>query len=175
MRIEVRAWAALGLLALPLIAAQTPAPHAEAREPSSNGFLTRVESGNEEILKLENGAVVEVTSGYLGYLGYRKKALVYKMNGRCRLWIEDKKLFQCDLLREPIYGGKVTVEELSISTVAGDGEILKADDGRVFEVNSLFTLDTALWLAPFEAVLVDGSELVNLDEGDEPVEVGRLK
>lgn len=152
--------------------ARRAAPDAES---TPNGYLTRVDTDSDELLKLENGAVVEITSGYLGYLGYRKRVILYQTGSGCKIWIEGKRLYRCDLVREPKVGRKVAVEELSVSSVSDNGEIIKATDGRVFEVNSLYTIDTTLWLAPFDAVLIDGSEMVNLEEGDEPVAVSRLR
>lgn len=144
-------------------------------ELAPNGYVSRVDSDSDELLKLENGAVVEITSGYLGYLGYRKRVVLYRTASGCKIWIEGKRVYRCDLLREPAVARRVIVEELSIASITDDGDILKAADGRVFEVDSLYTLYTTLWLAPFEAILIDGAEMVNLDDGDEPVAVSKLR
>ena len=53
------------------------------------------------IYKLENGGIVEVTMGYVGYIGYRKKALLFPDGGRWKLWIEGKKSFPVDVLKAP--------------------------------------------------------------------------
>lgn len=167
----------VGILAFSVVAdpGTVARPESEPPELKPNGFLTKIDSDNDEILKLANGAVVEVTSGYLGYVGYRKKVLVYRSSGTCKIWVEGKRVFRCDVLREPEHGRLVVVEELSISAVGADGKILTADDGRVFQVSSLFTYVTSIWLAPFDAVLVDGLQLVNLDGSDEPIEVTSLR
>lgn len=60
---------------------------------------TKIESDNGDIVKLENGGIVEISSGYLGYVGYRKDALLFQSNGAWRLFIEGKKVFSVDVLR----------------------------------------------------------------------------
>jgi hypothetical protein len=40
-------------------------------------YRTKVDSDHDDILKLENGAIVEITSGYIGYIGYRKTAILF--------------------------------------------------------------------------------------------------
>ena len=58
------------------------------------GHITKVESGDDDIVRLANGAVVEVTSGYLGYAGYRKDAVLLLTGSRCRLWIQGKRSYR---------------------------------------------------------------------------------
>lgn len=159
-----------------LAQSETNGPRRKAfdAESAPNGYVSRVDSDSDELLKLENGAVVEITSGYPGYLGYRKRVVLYRTVSGCKIWIAGKRVYRCDLLREPTVGRRVVVEELSIGSI-DDGDILKATDGRVFEVDSLDTIHTTLWMPPFEAVLIDGSEMINLDDGDEPVVVSRLR
>ncbi len=59
------------------------------------------EDKGSDIYKLENGGIVEVTMGYVGYIGYRKKALLFPDGGRWKLWIEGKKSFPVDVLKAP--------------------------------------------------------------------------
>lgn len=54
-----------------------------------------------DIYKLENGGIVEVTMGYVGYVGYRKKALLFPDGGRWKLWIEGKKSYPVEILKAP--------------------------------------------------------------------------
>ncbi len=68
---------------------------------SLSACLTKIDEDKDDILKLENGAIVEVTRGYLGYVGYRKDALLFKEGSRWKIWIEGKKVFPVDLYREP--------------------------------------------------------------------------
>ncbi len=62
---------------------------------------TKIESDNGDILKLENGAIVEILTGYLGYVGYRKSSLIFKKDSQWQIYIEGKKVFKIDLLRQP--------------------------------------------------------------------------
>lgn len=138
----------------------------------NNAYETKVDEDNDDVLKLDNGAIVEVTSGYMGYLGYRKDCVLYKSGSRWRIWIEGKRSYPCDILKEPSgYARKISVEEVYISEVLGDGAILKLMDGRMFEVSSIYTITTALWLGATEALLLDGRRLLNLDDGDEIIDV----
>ena len=126
-------------------------------------------------MKLDNGAIVEISFGYLGHLGYRKDAVLYKTGHQWKIWIEGKKSYKCDLLKAPSYGSVYSIEELTITEIKGDGTILIMSDGSVYEVGSLYTINTSLWIGFNDALLLDGSELLNLDEGDEIIEVTRIK
>ena len=48
------------------------------------------------------GGIVEVKFGYVGYVGYNKKALLYPEGGGWKIWIEDKKSFPVEVLKTPI-------------------------------------------------------------------------
>lgn len=54
-----------------------------------------------DIFKLENGGIVEVKMGYVGYVGYRKKVLLFPDGGRWKLWIEGKKSYPVEILKAP--------------------------------------------------------------------------
>lgn len=156
----------------------TTSPGAEgggSRAPGASvGYVTRIESDSDDLLKLENGGVVEITSGYIGYVGYRKRAVVFRDGSSWRIWVEGKRVFRCDLLREPV-SGRVSVEPVSVVSVSEEGDLLRLADRRVLEVSSLHTLYTQLWLPPFEALIIDDSELLNIDDDDEPVLVRTLR
>ena len=142
---------------------------------SNVAYKSKIDSDNNDVLKLDNGAIVEITSGYLGYIGYRKNAVIYKIGNKWKIWIEGKRSFRCNVYKMPDYGIKYTVEELKILEVKGDGKILMMSDGSIYEVNDLFTINTALWLGFSEALLIDDYELINLDEGGEIIEVIKIK
>lgn len=148
----------------------------KAKTPPSNiAYKTKIDSDDGDVLKLDNGAIVEISSGYLGYVGYRKNAVLYKTDRQWKIWIEGKKSYNCDLLKTPSYGSVSSVEELTITEIKGDGTILIISDGSMYEVGSLYTINTSLWIGFNDALLLDGSELINLDEGDEIIEVTRIK
>ena len=48
-------------------------------------------------------------------------------------------------------------------------------DGSLYEVDDLSMIDASLWLAPFDALLIDGNRLINLDEGGETVDVSKVR
>ncbi len=69
-------------------------------------YLTKVDNDNGDVIKLENGAIVEIRFGYVGYIGYRKDALLFRTSGRWKLWIESKKVFNVDMIKSPISPSK---------------------------------------------------------------------
>jgi len=52
-----------------------------------------------------------------------------------------------------------------ISSVMADGKLIKLEDGSVWEVDSVDTVDSMLWL-PTENILVCNGRLVNTDNGE---------
>ena len=109
----------------------------------------------------------------LGYVGYRKDAVLFRSSRQWKIWIEGKKVYKCDLLKAPSTR-PVSAELKYISEVTDDGRILKMLDGTIFEVDSLDTIDTALWLGMSDALILNGYDLINLDEG-EVVSVTQLR
>jgi hypothetical protein len=57
------------------------------------------------------------------------------------------------------------VSGLSIESVEGDGKVIKLDDGSMWEVDDVDTVDTALWLAADDVVLC-GGKIINKDENE---------
>jgi len=144
--------------------------------PSSNtgyGFKTKIDEDNNDILTLSNGSIVEIDYGYLGYLGYRKDCIVYKSGSRWKIWIEGKKSFSCTILKEPSYTSKISIEEVYISEVSDNGEFIFLDDGSVYEV-SYESYETSLWLGHSSALLINGYQIINLDEGS-MIDVVKIK
>jgi len=108
-------------------------------------------------------------------VGFRKIAILYK-NGRNRnIWIEGKRAYKCNLLKFPEYGIKSYGEKLFLQEVKGDGKILVMNNGSIYEVNDIYTINTSLWLGMTEVLIIDDYELVNLEEGEEIIEVTRIK
>jgi hypothetical protein len=54
---------------------------------------------------------------------------------------------------------------LSIESVEGDGKVIKLDDGSMWEVDDVDTVDTSLWLPP-SAVVLCGGRMINTDENE---------
>jgi len=72
------------------------------------------------------------------------------------------------------YGSSGCEDGHWISSVSGGGEIIMLEDGSVWQVDSIDTIDTSLWL-PIENIIVcDEITMINTDNG-EKVGVTRLK
>lgn len=140
---------------------------------ATQAFVSKVDNDDNDVITLQNGAIVEVSLGYVGYIGWNKAAILFNKGSQWMIWIEGKKAYRCDILKEPS-GRRTSAEMIHISEVVGGGSILKLLSGGLLEVDSLNTIDTSLWLGVSDALLINGSSLVNLDEG-ELIEVTRLK
>jgi hypothetical protein len=74
----------------------------------------------------------------------------------------------------PIRRGRSGCEAgLWIDSVSSDGQIVKLDDGSIWEVDSIDTIDSSLWL-PFSNIVVCGDRLINTDD-NETVSARRLR
>ena len=155
-----------------------------ARKPKEAGagvaakqpvYITKIDEDKDDILKLDNGAIVKITRGLLGLVGLRKDAVLYKDGGRWKIWIEGKKAFDCDVLKAPPLRPRSSGVVISISEVKGEGAILTTLRGSTYEVGDIHVFKTSLWLGNFEALLIDGNRLLNLEEGSEIIDVTKLK
>ena len=152
-----------------------PVQAGAARAVASPVFITKIDEDKGDVLKLANGAVVEITRGFLGFVGFRKDAVLYKESRGWKIWIEGKKAFSCDVLKAPDNRPSGAGESVSISEVKGGGKILTSLGGSLYEVGDLHTIETSLWLGPFEALLIDGTRLLNLDNGGEIIDVTKIR
>ncbi|MEP2777163.1 MAG: hypothetical protein ABJQ29_15090 [Luteolibacter sp.] len=152
-----------------------PVQPGAARAPAAPVYITKIDEDKGDVLKLANGGIVEITRGYLGYTGYRKDAVLYKDGRIWKIWIEGKKVFSCDILKAPENRPSASGESVSISEVKGNGKILSTLGGSFYEVGDLHTIETALWLGPFEALLIDGTRLLNLEAGGEIIDVTKVR
>lgn len=152
-----------------------PVQPGAARAPAAPVYITKIDEDKNDVLKLTNGGIVEITRGFLGFVGFRKDAVLYKDGRGWKIWIEGKKAFSCDILKAPDRRPSSSGESVSISEVKGNGKILTTLVGSLYEVGDLHTIETALWLGPFEALLIDGTRLLNLDEGGEIIDVTKIR
>jgi hypothetical protein len=137
-------------------------------------YKSEVDSEANGVLKLRNGAIIEHTGySYLGYIGYQEDIVLFGSGRTCKFWINGN-VFECDLLRSPPARHGRPASEIYISDVRGNGSILIGGDGALYEVSSLDTITTSLWFGGFDALLIDGDELINFDE-DEIVSVSRIR
>lgn len=138
-------------------------------------YITKIDEDKDDVLMLTNGGIVEITHGFLGFLGIRKDAVLFKDGASWKIWIKGKKVYKCDLLKAPSSRASGSGTKVYISEVKGDGKILIMLDGSIYEVDDLYTTDTSLWLGNFDALLIDSTRLINFDESSEMVEVTKLK
>lgn len=150
---------------------QATSPPSSPSVASGTAYVTKVDDDNDDVLELANGAIVEVTSGYLGYLGYRKDCVLYKTGRKWRIWIEGKRSFPCDILKAPTSSLKRSVEEVFISRVLANGKILELGNGAMYEVSDIHLVDTGIWIGGSSALIIDGYRLLNLDESGEIVDI----
>jgi hypothetical protein len=59
------------------------------------------EDKGSDVYKLGNGGIVEVTVGYVGHVGYRKKVLLFPEGASWKMWIDGKQSYPVDLLKAP--------------------------------------------------------------------------
>jgi hypothetical protein len=155
--------------------AEAPKQGSATSPSTTRAYVTKIEEHDGDVLQLTNGAIVEVSYGYLGYLGYRKDCVVFGQGSRWRVWIEGKRTFACGVLKAPSGRGARSASIVYISQVLGDGKIIKMADGSMYEVDDIDLINTGLWLGTSEALVLDGIELINLDEGGESVGITRIR
>ena len=142
---------------------------------TGQAYETRIESDRNDVLFLENGGVVEVSGRHLGYVGYRKHAVLFPDGTRWRIWIEGKGVYRCGILQQPTTRRGTQVERAFISDVSQGGDVVILGDGSVYEVDPIDTIYTTLWLAASEVLLLGGSRMINIDDGGEIIGVTRLR
>lgn len=142
---------------------------------SGYAYKSKIETDDNGVLVLANGAVVEVTVGYVGYVGYRKDCVLFRDGSQWMIWIEGKRAFKCDVLKPPSYGARIPSRVVYMIDVKGEGSILEMDDGSLYEVDVLGRLHTSLWLGMVEVLILNESELIKLDDGDEIVNITRIR
>jgi hypothetical protein len=140
--------------------------------PSFHGkaYKTKIAFEHNGVIKLDNGAIVEINFGNLEYLGYGQTAIIFNVGKGWKIWIEGKKEYKCEVLKTPDLVFPSTAKMVMISEVKGNGTILKMSDGSIYEVDSI---NTTLWLGTSNALIINDHELINLDKGDEILEVNK--
>lgn len=139
-------------------------------------YRTTIEEDVENVLKLDNGGIVKINSGYLGYVGFRRDSVLFRDGLEWKIWIEGKKAYKCDILKAPIKRPSGNGERITILEIQQNGKILRTLFDKIYAVSALNTIETAIWVnLQFEALLIDGTQLINLDRGNELVEVRRVK
>ncbi len=118
------------------------------------------------------GKTALITSPGL-FLGIGSKLLLPDEGQECKIW-NSEHLGSLDSLSAPSAQQSAGCEDGHwIQNVAGDGEIVILEDGSVWQVDSIDTITSSLWL-PISNVMVCGATMINTDDG-EKVGVIRLK
>ena len=133
---------------------------------------SKIDRESGEVIMLDNGGVVKVTFGFIGFIGFRKDAVLFKSGSSWRIWIEGKRVFPCDLLKRPTENPTVA-DQLTIDSVGSSGEIIVTTNGAVFRVGSGQSA-ASLWRSGASVLLLGGSRILNPDAA-EVVEVSRLR
>lgn len=133
---------------------------ATGADTSGSIWMTKADLEGEEIVKLRNGAVFEVSIGFVGY-GYGREVALIREGTRWSLWVEGKREFRGRLLKAPEGGRPDSFKRSSIGSVSSDGSIVKLSDGSIYEIDSLGRIDTTLWLSGSEVFVVNDSTLLN--------------
>ena len=145
---------------------------AAARARLTTAYVSKIDRDEGDVIFMENGAVVRISWGYLGWIGWRKDAILFKDGMQWKIWIEGKKAFKCEVISAPNVRGQ-SAQLVHISEVLGDGTVFKMLDGSLFKVDSFYTYETSIWLGVSDCLLINDSRLINFDEGA-IVEVTRL-
>lgn len=139
---------------------------------SNNVYATTVSEYDDDIFELANGAIFEKTSyGYVGYLGYRTMALLYSRAGSARLWVEGVGEIRGELIRGQDTRANAHGTVVTVWQIQGDGRFLELLSGNLLEVDSVNTITTSIWVAPFEALVLNDGRLFKLDGTAESVRI----
>lgn len=143
----------------------------------ATAIMSRVDDVADDILTLRNGSIVEITAGFAGFVGAGRECVLFKSGSSWRIWIARKRTYRCNVLKEGDgqFSRKVAVREETLSDVKGSGSLLRMLDGSLYEVGSIDTVSTGLWLPMSSVLILDDTEVINLDDGDEKVSVTRLR
>ena len=138
---------------------------------STIAHVTKVEDATNELVKLRNGAILELTGAYLAIPSYRD-AVLLSAGLRCRLWVEGKRTYPCRLLKAPVMRG----QEVSVDVLTGvnaDGKLVRLSSGLMYEVQ-FQSYVAALWIAGSEILDFGDGRLLNLDYDSEIVMVSTI-
>lgn len=161
----------------PELLVEAPNQDVDIKKPNAvllnKAYVTKIEEDKDEILKLANGAIVEVDSILLGFVGFNKDAILFKDTLTWKLWIKGKKAFSCDVIKEPDQIA-TSFEKISVSEIRGNGKIIKTLSGSIFEVNPINEIDVSVWVPPFNGLIINGNQIINLDQNGPLVDITRL-
>jgi hypothetical protein len=111
------------------------------------------------------GKAVLISSPGL-FLGVGSKLLIPDVDQQCRIW-NSSELGDIDNL---ISGSSKKTDSGCedghwIESVSSNGEIIKLEDGSIWQVDSIDTITSSIWL-PISNITICGSTLINTDDGE---------
>ncbi|MBI3934685.1 MAG: hypothetical protein HY316_08315 [Acidobacteria bacterium] len=119
------------------------------------------------------GKVVYINSSGL-FLGVGARLLLPDVKQECRIW-DSKSLGSVNRSTPSVSSGQPSALSSSgtkcvdghwIQEVIDNGKIIKLEDGSLWEVDAIDAITSSIWL-PISDVLVCGSRIINVDEGEE--------
>jgi hypothetical protein len=135
----------------------------EAPGASGQIWLSRADLSSEDVIRLENGAVFQVSIGVVG-VGIRREVGLIREATRWSLWVSGKRVYRGDLLRPPDIGKPLSFTKTSITSVASDGSLLTMLDGTVYEVDLVNRVDTTIWLPVSDVLILENGRIINLND-----------
>lgn len=119
------------------------------------------------------GKAVLITSPGL-FLGVGTELILPDDDQKCRVW-DSTELGSIESLTAPASQKQTTgcSDGHWIQSIAGNGEIIKLEDGSIWLVDGIDTIYSSIWL-PTSNVTVCGSTMINTDDG-EKIGVTKLK
>jgi hypothetical protein len=142
-----------------------------------NGDAYQIEKGVGclSLWRFEGKAVLITSPGL--FLGVGSELILPDADQKCRIW-NSSSLGSIEGLTAP--SQSQSSQQSSdcedghwIQTIAGNGEIIKLEDGSIWQVDGVDTVTSSIWL-PVSNITICGSYLINTDDG-EKVSATRLK
>lgn len=134
---------------------------------SVRAHVTAVRSAEDNTVRLQNGAVVDIPVGYIGYTARGTDAVLMLSGYECRLWLQGN-THRCSAVRSP-RGEGTTARLTFIADVRADGSILELGTGQLYEVLYEDYI-TSSWCCG-EALVIGESRVLNLTMFNPPVAV----
>ncbi len=142
-----------------------------------NGEAYQIEKGVGclSLWRFEGKAILVTSPGL--FLGVGSELILPDVDQKCRIWnssslgnIEEFGTPNRKKTRQP---ANVCEDGHWIQSIAGNGEIIKLEDGSIWQVDIIDRVTTSIWL-PISNITICGSYLINTDDG-EKVSATRIK
>lgn len=142
-----------------------------------NGDAYQIEKGVGclSLWQFEGKAILISSPGL--FLGVGSELILPDSDQKCRIW-DSSSLGSIEGLTapsqsQPSQQSSGCGDGHWIQSIAGNGEIIKLEDGSIWQVDSVDTVISSIWL-PISNITICGSYLINTDDG-EKVSATRLK